>query len=147
MFGEFSDNEDVKNNCDVAVLPKGKVQATVYNGLANSVSAYTKNKDAAVKFVEFLSSKKGMEIQGSSTAAIPAYKGTEAKFVDATKDTFNMGAFSEMLDYGVLRPNGPNFNNAENTATEGLAPMFSGKETVEEATDKVAKEVDRILSE
>lgn len=147
MFGEFSGNEDVKNNCDVAVLPKGKVQATVYNGLANSVSAYTKNKDAAVKFVEFLSSKKGMEIQGSSTAAIPAYKGTEAKFVDATKDTFNMGAFSEMLDYGVLRPNGPNFNNAENTATEGLAPMFSGKETVEEATDKVAKEVDRILSE
>lgn len=147
MFGEFSENEDVKNNCDVSVLPKGKVPATVYNGLANSVSAYTKNKDAAVKFVEFLSSKKGMEIQGSSTAAIPAYKGTEAKFVDATKDIFNMEAFSEMLDYGVLRPNGPNFNNAENTATEGLAPMFSGKETVEEATDKVAKEVDRILSE
>lgn len=147
MFGEFSSNEDVKNNCDVAVLPKGKIQATVYNGLANSVSAYTKNKDAAVKFVEFLSSEKGMEIQGASAAAIPAYKGTEAKFVEATNNIFNMNAFSEMLEYGVLRPNGPNFNNAETTATEGLAPMFSGKETVKEATEKVAEKVNRILSE
>lgn len=147
MYGEFSANEDLKNNSDVAVLPKGKVKATVYNGLANSVSAYTENKEESVKFVEFLSSKKGMEIQGASAAAIPAYKGTEIKFVEATQDTFNMGVFSEMLDYGVLRPNGANFNNAENTATEGLAPMFSGKKTIAEATEKVAKEVNEILGE
>ena len=147
VVGDYSTNDYLKKNADVTVLPKGKERATVYNGLANSVSAYTKNKEAAVKFVEFLSSKKGMEIQGSSAAAIPAYKGTDEKFVEATKDTFNTGAFSEMLDYGVLRPNGLNFNRAENTATEDLAPMFSGKSTVAEATEKAAKDVNEILAE
>ena len=147
MYGEFSGNDYIKDNCDVAVLPKGKVNATVYNGLANSVSAYTENKEAAVKFVEFLSSKEGMELQGASAAAIPAYKGAEQKFVEATQETFQMDSFSKMLEYGVLRPNGQNFNSAETTATENFAPMFSGKETVEEATNKIAKEVDRILGE
>ncbi|MCJ7842315.1 sugar ABC transporter substrate-binding protein [Lederbergia sp. NSJ-179] len=146
MYGEYSSNDDMKQNIDVAVLPKGKTKATVYNGLANSVSAYTENKDAAIKFVDFLSSKQGMEIQGESTVAIPAYKGTEAKFIEATEDTFNTRVFSEMLDYGVLRPNGPNFNKAETIATEELAKMFSGNETVEEATNNAAKKVNEILS-
>ncbi len=147
MYGEYSSNEELKEHVDVAVLPKGKTRATVYNGLANSVSAYTENEEAAVKFVDFLSSQKGMEIQGGSAAAIPAYKGTEAKFIESTEDTFNTKVFSEMLDYGVLRPNGPNFNKAETIATEGLAKMFSGTETVEEATNNVASEVDEILNQ
>lgn len=147
VFSDNASNDYLKQNADIAVLPKGKVRATVYNGLGNAVSAYTKNKEAAVKFVEFLSSKKGMEIQGSTATAIPAYKGTDKKFVEATKDTFNTEVFSDMLEYGVLRPNGANFNRAESTATEELAPIFSGKSTVTEATEKAAKSVNDILAE
>lgn len=147
VFNDNASNDYLKENADVAVLPKGKVRATVYNGLGNAVSAYTKNKDAAIRFVEFLSSKKGMEIQGSSATAIPAYKGADKTFVEATKDTFNTEVFSEMLAYGVLRPNGTAFNRAEQTATEDLAPMFSGKITVSEATEQAAKDVDSILAE
>ena len=147
VFNDNASNEYLKKNADIAVLPKGKVRATVYNGLGNAVSAYTKNKEAAVKFVEFLSSKKGMEIQGSTATAIPAYKGADKKFVEATKATFNTEVCSEMLEYGVLRPNGANFNRAESTATEDLAPIFSGKSTVSDATEKAAKDVNDILAE
>ena len=52
-----------------------------------------------------------------------------------------------MLEYGVLRPNGANFNRAESTATEDLAPIFSGKSTVSDATEKAAKDVNDILAE
>ncbi|MBP1041015.1 sugar ABC transporter substrate-binding protein [Vagococcus sp. BWB3-3] len=147
MYGEYAANDYIKENVDVTVLPKGKVRATVYNGLSNSVSATTKNQAEAVKFVEFLSSKEGMDIQGKSAAAIPAYKGAEKSFVDETSGTFNTQVFSDMLEYGVLRPNGLNFNNAENYTTENLNKVFSGKETVQEATERIVPEVNKIFSE
>ena len=55
----FSANDYIRENADVAVLPKGPdgTRATIFNGLGNAIAANTKNPDAAWKWVEYLSSK------------------------------------------------------------------------------------------
>ena len=72
----FSANDYIRENADVAVLPKGPdgTRATIFNGLGNAIAANTKNPDAAWKWVEYLSSKEAQEMQASLGVAISAYK-------------------------------------------------------------------------
>ncbi|ETJ29585.1 ABC transporter, substrate-binding protein, partial [human gut metagenome] len=93
----------VKENCNVAVLPKQKKQASIFNGLGNAIAAKTAHPDEAWKFVEFLGSEEANKIQAKSGAAIPAYEGTSEEWVNLSKD-FNLKVFTDMLDYAVIRP-------------------------------------------
>lgn len=148
MLADFLDNEYIAENCDVTYLPKGKVQATIYNGLSNAVSANTKNKNASLKFVEFLGSKKAMEIQGAHGSAIPADEEARQAWIDKTSSTFNTKVFIDMLDYGVINQSGPNYQKGVNYRNQVFSTdLFSGKESVETVTEKVDKEINKILQE
>lgn len=147
QVADFADNEYARDHTDVAVLPKGKKQATLYNGLANAVAASTKNKEAATKFVEFLGTKEAQEIQGEKGAAIPAYEGVSEGWVASTSKTFNTQAYIDMLEHKVLIPNALNYGKVDEFQQGKLAQVFAGKANLEETTKEISVQVDKILNE
>lgn len=145
MFSEFATNEYVAKNCDVAVLPQGKQRATIYNGLANSIAGNTSHKEEAWKFVEFLGSEEANKIQAESGAAIPAYEGTADAWVKVS-NKFNSKVFVDMLAYAKINPNSKESNAWNAAEKEALIPAFTGKVSVNDACDDVAKRVNEILA-
>ena len=53
----FVDNDFMRENFDVAVLPKQMRQASIYNGLGYAIAHNTEHPDEAWKFVEYLGSE------------------------------------------------------------------------------------------
>lgn len=148
MTAEFASNEYTAENCDVAVLPKGKERASIYNGLGNSVSASSKNKDAAVKFVEFLGSEEAQKIQADKGSAISAYEGTADTWINAAPK-FNLQAYIDMLDYSKIKPYTTHAETAkwEKLQNDILKRAFAGEISVTDACAQLATEVDKVLNE
>lgn len=147
MISQFNANEYVAQNCDVAVLPQGKQRATVMNGLANCVSANTKNPEETWKFVEFLGSEQANKIQAESGAAIPAYEGTADAWVKSpVAAKYNAQVYVDMLEYAQIKPYSKETVRWETAAKEEILKAFTGEKSVSEACDEVVKRVNEILA-
>lgn len=141
----FSENDYIRENFDVAVLPTGKKRATIFNGLGNAIAASTKHPEQAWKWVEFLSSKKGQELQAELGVAISAYNGTASTWVNSNKD-FAIQNFVEMIDYAQIRPYSNSTTVWEEKAYEELKNAYIGTEDVETAAKATAKMMNSELS-
>ena len=137
----------MKKNFDVAVLPKSNngTRATIFNGLGNAIAANTKNPDAAWKWVEFLSSKEGQEMQADLGVAISAYNGTADKWVNSNKD-FHIKSFIDMVEYAQIRPYSNATTKWEDKAYELLKPAYLGQKSVEDAAKETAKMMNEELA-
>lgn len=144
MTGQMLENEYTAENADVAALPQGQEAATLFNGLANSVSAFTDHPEAAQAFVEFVSSEEAMMIQGEHGSAIPALEGTDTTFAEAYPD-FNTQVFIDQMDNAVIKPYTKFTTRWENVETEELIPVFAGDVTVEEVAEDIVSRVEEIL--
>lgn len=144
--GNYKNHDYVKANADVAVLPQGKQRASIYNGLGNSVSAKTKNPEEAWKFVEFLGSEEANIIQAEYGSAIPAYKGTDVKWVESTKD-FNAQVFIDMLDYSEILPYSNNSAKWKAIEEESLPKVWNGDVSVQDGCTKLDKDIEAVLVE
>lgn len=145
MVPEFLQNDYIVENCDVAVLPQGTQRASIYNGLGNAVSQNTKNKEAAIKFVEYLSSKEAMATQAEYASAIPAYKGVSEGWIKNT-EPFNTQVYIDMLDYSVILPYCSQTVAMGDIELAELTGLFSGEISAEKACKEVAKKVDELLA-
>ncbi len=143
----FSANDYIRENADVAVLPKGPdgTRATIFNGLGNAIAANTKNPDAAWKWVEYLSSKEAQEMQVSLGVAISAYKGTADTWVNSNKD-FAIKNYVDMLDYAQIRPYSQTTLKWEDKAYELLKPAYLGEEATKDAAQKTADMMNKELA-
>ncbi|MGT2950179.1 sugar ABC transporter substrate-binding protein [Streptococcus cuniculi] len=144
LFGSWSlsgltENDYVRENADVAVLPKGPdgKRSTIFNGLGNAIAANTKHPDEAWKWVEFLSSKEGQDMQASLGVAISAYKGSADTWVDSNPN-FHIKNYIDMIDYAQIRPYSQSTAKWEDKAYELLKPAYLGDEKVEDAAKKTA---------
>ncbi|MGX7265300.1 ABC transporter substrate-binding protein [Enterococcus crotali] len=144
MLADFKENDYMKENTDVTVLPQGAKRASVYNGLGNAVAATTKHKEAALKFVDYLGSKEANLISAKTGAAIPAYKGTADEWVKSTED-YNVKAYVDMLDYAVIRPFSNETIKVETVETEKMSDLLSGEKSAEDVAKMIQTEVDDIL--
>lgn len=145
MVSQFKANDYVKSNCDLAVIPKGKQKATIYNGLGNAASAKTKYPEEAWKFLEFLGTKEANTIQAEKGAAIPAFKGTEQPWIAFSKE-FNLKVYPEMLDYGVIYPNSKTQSKWEQLETDTFKKVWMKELTVEDGCNQLAKKMDELLA-
>ena len=143
----FSANDYIRENADVAVLPKGPdgTRATIFNGLGNAIAANTKNPDAAWKWVEYLSSKEAQEMQASLGVAISAYKGTADTWVNSNKD-FAIKNYVDMLNYAQIRPYSQTTLKWEDKAYELLKPAYLGEEATKDAAQKTADMMNKELA-
>ena len=141
----FVDNDFMRENFDVAVLPKQVRQASIYNGLGYAIAHNTEHPDEAWKFVEYLGSKEGQERHAEPGVAISAYEGTADLWVSSYK-TFHVQAFVDMVDYGVIRPYSKTTLIWEDKAYEQLMPAFTGEISVAEAARNAAEMMNETLA-
>lgn len=141
----FTANEYFAKNCDVAVLPRAKNQASIFNGLGHAIAFNTKNPDEAWKFVEYLSSKKGQDRQAELGVAISAYEGSSALWLASNK-TFNIKAYIDMLPYAVIRPYSNTTGVWEDAVTKQLKAAFTGSSSVADACKAAAVAMNKSLA-
>ncbi len=151
MLAGFKENEYMKKNCDIAVMPTAKDghRASIYNGLGWAAAANTKHPEEAWKLLEFLGSKEAQEMQAKLGVTMSAYKGTSSEWAKST-DLYNLDAYLFMLDNVkdmVIRPYSRNTVAWEGMSIEKLIPVWQGKKSAKAACKEIAKEMNIMLSE
>jgi multiple sugar transport system substrate-binding protein len=136
---------DVAADTDLIDLPTGEVQATNVLGLANVISAESKNPDAAAAFAAYLGSEEAQRTQGALGAANPAFIGAGDSFIDFVPE-WNLEVFVDSVDYARAYP--VSRNTAEWNALEGelLAQAFSGERPVADVAKELASRMDELLA-
>ncbi|MBO1332166.1 sugar ABC transporter substrate-binding protein [Streptomyces sp. VRA16 Mangrove soil] len=136
----------IKDHGGVTVLPKGRERATVIHGLANVISAKSRNKQAAWKFVDFMARRPAAEIQAKGGVTISSYEGTQDAWMKSMPE-FDLKHFIDMLDYAVPYPSSRNTAVWEDQEYLLLGAPFSGKGGIEQAARTLARQMDRALDE
>ncbi|MEH7180154.1 sugar ABC transporter substrate-binding protein [Neobacillus vireti] len=136
----FKDNPDL----DVAPLPQGKERAVTIHGLANVISAKTKNQDAAWKFVQYLGSADAAQVFAETGTVIPAYNGLQDAWLEAVP-TMNLKAFIDAVEYSRPLPNIEQTSALWASETNILKRAWSGEISVEKAAKELAAEAEGIL--
>ena len=142
---DFSTAKNTKS-LDVAPLPRGTRQATVIHGLANVVSAKSKNKAAAMAFATYLGSKEAQMTQAKTGTVIPAFNGTQDAFV-ASVPHFNLQVFLDgAKDSSFPLPISKNTAAWNQIEADLLPQAFSGQRPVAEVAAELATKMNEALA-
>jgi multiple sugar transport system substrate-binding protein len=122
----FAGNDYIKNNCDVAVLPKSNDggKASIFNGLGNCAAANTKYPEESWKWIEYLSNEAGQQKQAELGIAISAFNGT-AEAWTAAYPMFNVQSYLDMVSYAQIRPYTNQTSVWEDKAYEHLTDVYT----------------------
>ena len=127
-------------------LPKKETQATIIHGLAYVASAKSKNLAAAKAVVRAFSSQAAAETEAANGTAIPAFNGTQAKWLEQAP-SWNIDVFTKAAEtYAVPYPVSKNTSAWADKETS-LSEVFTGKVTAEEGCKKLAAEMNTALGQ
>ncbi len=149
MLAELCNNDYVKANCDIAVLPKDKEsgrRASIYNGLGWAAAANTDKPDEAWALIEYLGTEAAQKKQSDLGIVISAYEGSETNWVNAYPD-FNLQAYLDMTDDMVIRPYSKHTTVWENMLSEKLVDAWTGAKPAADVCAEVAAEMNASLAE
>lgn len=130
-------------NFDVAELPKQKEKAAICSGMAFSVSANTKNPEAAMKLIEFLGSEEAQTIEAASGVAIPAYNNTQQPWIDGFT-SIHAAPFAAVADYGHVSPGLTTSNESSSIINEIMPEVFSLNMSVEDGCKQLAERINAL---
>lgn len=132
---------------DVAPLPKGVTSGSIVRGSLNTVSSQAQDKEAAWKFVRWLSSPKGSELWARGTGGFPS------RLDVAKQDWFTQNklfrAFTEQMNEAnaespfLVMPNAVEMNKIITTEVQNVV---QGKKPAKQALDDAAAEWNKIFA-
>lgn len=99
MIGQYTGYKGIE--LGIAPTPQGPSgkNASMFNGLADSVWAGTKKKDAAIKWVEYLGSAACQDVVAAKAVVFPAIKGSSEKAAAAFKAKgVDVSAFTQHVE-------------------------------------------------
>ena len=149
MLPELCNNDYVKENADIAVLPKGATtdrRVSIYNGLGWSAAANTDKPNEAWKLIEYFGSKIAQQKQSDLGIVISAYEGTAVNWTNAYPD-FNLQAYIDMMDDVIIRPNSESTVVWENMSIEKLVDVWTGAKSAAEVCADIAVEMNAAIAE
>lgn len=149
MLAELCNNDYVKANCDIAVLPKDSVsgrRASIYNGLGWAAAANTDKPDEAWSLIEYMGSEKAQQKQSDLGIVISAYEGTVANWTKAYPD-FNIQAYLDMMTDIVIRPYSKSTVTWENMIQEKLVDAWTGTKSVADVCADITATMNATLAE
>ncbi len=132
---------------DIATLPAGVTTGTMVRGSLNTVTTQAQNKEAAWKFVRWLSGPTGIEMWSKGTGGFPARKDVADQAWFKEKTLFQ--AFSQQMQLPNARspflgmPNAVQMNKIMTTEVQNVV---QGKKGAKQALDDAAAEWNKILA-
>lgn len=145
MVSELIRNDYVKENCDVALLPKkDDTRISIYNGLGWAADANGKNTENAWKLIEYLGSEAAQKKQADLGITLSAWEGTSDGF--AQKDPeFNLQIYTDMMENTVLRPYSVETVTWEDMSKEKLVNAWNGTTPMADVCKDIANEMNTDL--
>ncbi|MBP2411990.1 multiple sugar transport system substrate-binding protein [Arthrobacter stackebrandtii] len=138
MIGQYTGYEGI--DLGIAPTPQGPdgERASMFNGLADSIWAGTKKKDAAIKWVEYLASTDCQDVVASKAIVFPAITTSSDKAAEAFKaKNVDVSAFTQQVKDKTTFT-GPITDNAAKIAgimTPAMDAVLSGKSPASSLTD------------
>ena len=138
MIGQYTGYKGV--NVGIAPTPVGVdgKRSSMFNGLADSVWASTKKKDAAVKWVEYTGSKACQDVVASKAVVFPAISTSTDKAAEAFKAKgVDVSAFTQQVKDKTtfLFPITDNASKIEGIMKPAMDAVVSGKAPASSLTD------------
>jgi ABC-type glycerol-3-phosphate transport system substrate-binding protein len=132
---------------DVATLPKGMTTGTMVRGSLNTVTTQAQNKEAAWKFVRWMSGPTGIELWAKGTGAFPARKDVADQAWFKEKKLFQ--AFVQQMQLPNARSpflGMPNAVQMNKVITIEIQNVVQGKKSAKQALDDAAAEWNKVLA-
>jgi multiple sugar transport system substrate-binding protein len=126
-------------------MPKIKNNVTVMGGIGYCISNQSKHKEAAWKFVKFLSGFEANKIQAEKGTDIPALRSAQKYYIDYFKK-INAKIFIEAAKDSVAYPTSPFFAKCNGIIEDYQSDIFSGRIPIATAMQEMSKEMDIIMN-
>lgn len=138
--------EMLGDDLGVAPLPAGPAgKAAITHGLSFVMNANTDYPDEAFALIKYLTDEELAISLAKSGLGAPTYKGTEEYVLDALP--INMQAIVDSMEIGVGYPISIETTKWQKVEEDEIMDFFWGSQTVEEAGEKIADEMNKILEE
>ena len=146
MLSAFKQSDFFVANCDMVMLPRGPAgRATIYNGLAWSAARNTAHPEQAWRLLEYLSRQDVQQKLSELGVAISAYNGTAGPFVRSFPE-FNAVAYTDQLQYSVMRPWSVNQLLWEDMSIRLLNDAWAGTRPVATVAREIAQQMNTMLA-
>lgn len=132
---------------DVVVLPKGKKMAGLAYGSCFSIPKASKHPQEAYRLIKYLTGIKGQEILVADGFSVPALKSIANSKTYLTTPPDNQKAFLDMIEYGHLKPQSPNYIEMEHAWGEQLDSIWFKHTPVLKVVKNVDYEVNKIFKQ
>jgi multiple sugar transport system substrate-binding protein len=127
---------------DVAPLFRGKQRGFVTHGIGWVANAATKHPEEVWELLKFLGSEEAATIQAETGLVIPAYIGTQEKWVQSVP--MRLQELFDQTQYAIPYPTA-HTAEWENPMYEHFANIWLGVEAVEEGMKRMQEQADAIL--
>jgi len=137
--------KDAKFDWDIIQLPKGKKGSiTSIDSSGYALSASSRHKKEAIRFILYISSKNSLEKLTQSGLIVPAIKDIaySETFINRKLKPENAQAFIDIIDNGKPTPVNSNYQKIIEIINKALEPVFLGKIKAREAiSDELLNEL------
>ncbi len=141
--------EVIPFNWDVIEFPSSNENKVYIDASGWAISAKSKNKDEAIKFVKYLSSEEIINRFTDSGLIIPSRidSAKHLLMADKNKKPKHSAVFTDMIVNAKPTPVNKNFSSVNDIIKETSENIFAGKETPQDAfNEKVIKKTERLLN-
>lgn len=122
--------EEAKFDWDILQFPSGKIGSVVnIDSSGYSLSKNSAHKDEAIKFIQYISSKKSLDKLTQSGLIVPARKDSaySCVFLDKTKKPKNASVFLKTIETGRPTIVNENYQQIVDYLNSVLEPVFLGQ--------------------
>lgn len=140
--------ETIPFDWDVVSFPANEKNKVLVDSSGWAIAKNSKNKQSAIKLINFLSSKESIEKITESGLIIPARVDVaySESFLCEEKKPKNSIVFIQMLKNAKPTPTNPNYQRINDILNEQLEPVFNGQEKAKSAINKkLTKDLSKLL--
>lgn len=124
--------------------PHGQSGAATLGGWNVAISQYSKNPDAAWKFIQFITSEEGQKINAIEGGRIPTLDGL-FKDSEVLKKNPHFEKLYPVFLASKARPATPQYSAVSEKLQIHIHNALTGQETAQQALDSAAKEIQAVL--
>ncbi|GHV13049.1 sugar ABC transporter substrate-binding protein [Spirochaetia bacterium] len=133
-------------NFDCIETPKGKQRGAIASGMGYSISAATKNANAARAFVVWLGTREAQLIQAETGICVPVYEGTAQPWVEHFPQV-DASPFVKAIQYGHLTV-GFNTTTEESVIVNEIMPeIFDFQISVADGMKEITRRINAMGTE
>ena len=147
--GPWSVNTYLNAGLEIGVAPipqfsNGNYPRVFSGSYGLAISAYTKNFDAALEFLEFATSKNSIMKYFAQTKRIPPLK--ECLELDEIKNDPIIKGFSEQFKHSIPQPNVAEMDMIWGPMMDGVAVILSENRPVDETFDQAVAKIKELIA-